>query len=176
MIAKIPVDLPERIEAQRLYLRPYRAGDGAWYYAMSLRNREHLLPYEAGNPALSLESEEAAEALMREFATDWTQGNAFFLGAFRREDDVFLAQIYVGPVSWELPEFVVGYFVDVAHEGHGYVSEAVRAALGSFAIWGPGASACAATSATRAASVWPSAAGCCAKDICARTSATPTAA
>ncbi|MBN1402803.1 MAG: GNAT family N-acetyltransferase [Anaerolineae bacterium] len=130
MITEIPVDLPERIEAQRLYLRPYRAGDGAWYYAMSLRNREHLLPYEAGNPALSLESEEAAEALMRELAADWAQGNAFFMGAFRRQGDVFLAQIYVGPVNWDLPEFVVGYFVDIAHQGQGYVSEAVRAALG----------------------------------------------
>jgi ribosomal-protein-alanine N-acetyltransferase len=130
MVSPILNDLPERIEAERLYLRPYRAGDGSWYYAMSLRNREHLIPYEAGNPALSLESEEAAEELMREFAAAWTQRNAFFMGAFRREDEVFLAQIYVGPVSWDLPEFSVGYFVDVVHQGQGYVSEAVHAALG----------------------------------------------
>jgi ribosomal-protein-alanine N-acetyltransferase len=130
MIAEIPADLPERIEAKRLYLRPYRVGDGPWYYAMSLRNCEHLLPYEAGNPALSLESEEAAEDLMREFAAAWAQCNAFFMGAFRHEDGVFLAQIYVGPVNWDLPGFSVGYFVDVAHQGRGYVGEAVRAALG----------------------------------------------
>jgi hypothetical protein len=27
---------------ERLYLRPYRPGDGALYHAASLRNRDHL--------------------------------------------------------------------------------------------------------------------------------------
>jgi ribosomal-protein-alanine N-acetyltransferase len=52
------------------------------------------------------------------------------LGAFDRESDEFVAQVYVGPVRWEVPEFEIGYFVDVEHEGQGYVSAAVRAALG----------------------------------------------
>jgi ribosomal-protein-alanine N-acetyltransferase len=36
----------------------------------------------------------------------------------------------VGPVNWKTPEFEMGYIVDQAHEGQGYVSEAVRGALG----------------------------------------------
>ncbi len=40
-----------------------------------------------------------------------------------------MAQVYVGVVSRELPEFEVGYFVDCEHEGQGYVSEAVRGVL-----------------------------------------------
>jgi aminoglycoside 6'-N-acetyltransferase len=37
--------------------------------------------------------------------------------------------VYIGSVSWDLPEFEVGYFVDKDHEGQGYVTEAVKAAL-----------------------------------------------
>ena len=121
--------IPERIEAQRLYLRPYRAGDGAWYYAMGQRNREHLARYETDNAARSLESKEEAEALVRELAAYWRARNAFFMGAFDRESEEFLAQVVVGPVDWDVPSFAIGFFVDVAHEGQGYVTEAVRAVM-----------------------------------------------
>ena len=33
-------------------------------------------------------------------------------------------------MSWSLPEFQIGYFVDMDHEGKGYVTAAVRGALG----------------------------------------------
>jgi aminoglycoside 6'-N-acetyltransferase len=67
---------------------------------------------------------------MRELATDWQARSCFFMGAFDRGTDEFVAQVYVGPVNRDLPEFAVGFFVDKDHEGQGYVTEAVRAALG----------------------------------------------
>jgi ribosomal-protein-alanine N-acetyltransferase len=127
---KMPLHIPSRFETERLYLRPYQAGDGPWYFAMSQRNRPHLARYEASNTAMSLHSEEGTEALMREFAADWAARNCFFLGAFERASDEFVAQIYIGPVNWDLPEFIIGYFVDRDHEGQGFVTEAVRAMLG----------------------------------------------
>jgi RimJ/RimL family protein N-acetyltransferase len=129
MTHKMVSELPARIEARRLYLRPYRAGDGRWYYAMSQRNRAHLARYEAENAAMSVHSEQEAETLVREFAADWAAGNCFFLGAFERATDGFVAQIYVGPVNWNLPEFEIGFFADVDREGQGFVSEAVQATL-----------------------------------------------
>jgi RimJ/RimL family protein N-acetyltransferase len=33
------LDIPARIETERLYLRCYQPGDGPWYYAMSQKNR-----------------------------------------------------------------------------------------------------------------------------------------
>jgi ribosomal-protein-alanine N-acetyltransferase len=124
------LDIPERIEAERIYLRRYRPGDGPWYYAMSRKNRAHLARYEAGNVAMSLESEQEAEDLVRELAAGWKARNCFFMGVFDRETDDFVAQVYVGPVNWEVPEFAIGFFVDRDREGQGYVTEAVRAALG----------------------------------------------
>lgn len=121
--------IPSRIETERLYLRCYAEGDGRWYYPMSRRNLAHLSRYEAENPVMAIRSERDAEDLVRSFAVQWAERRNFFLGAFDKSNDQFVAQVYVGPVSWELPEFQVGYFVDEAHEGRGYVTEAVRAAL-----------------------------------------------
>jgi RimJ/RimL family protein N-acetyltransferase len=124
------LDIPTRIETARLILRCYQAGDGRWYYAMSQKNRAHLSRYEAGNRAMAIQSEEDAEAMVRAMAAEWVARNAFFMGAFDKKSDEFVAQIYVGPVSWNAQEFQIGYFVDQDHAGQGYVTEAVKATLG----------------------------------------------
>lgn len=124
------IEIPERIEAERIYLRKYHTGDGRWYYVMSQKNREHLARYETENPARSLRSEQDAEVLMRQFSAEWVARNCFFLGAFKKVTDEFVCQVYIGPVNWDLPEFEIGFFVDKDHEGQGYVTEAVKAALG----------------------------------------------
>lgn len=126
---KLLLDIPAHIKTERLYLRCYQAGDGPWYYAMSQKNKPHLARYESGNAVMTINTEQDAEVAVRNFAAAWVARNAFFLGAFRRDTHEFVAQIYIGPVNWDLPEFVIGYFVDVEHEGQGYVTEATKAAL-----------------------------------------------
>ena len=127
---KMLLEIPERIEAERIYLRSYRADDGQWYYAVGQRNRTHLARYEAGNVVMSIQNEQDAEVVVRELAAEWKARNCFFMGAFDRDTDEFVAQVYVGPVNWDVPEFTIGFFVDRDHEGQGYVTEAVRAAMG----------------------------------------------
>lgn len=127
---KMLLEIPRRIETERLYLRCYEAGDGQWYYAMSQKNRSHLMRYESGNVVMSIKSEEEAEVVVREIVAEWVARNCFFMGAFDKATDEFVAQIYVGPVNWDLPEFEIGYFVDKDHEGRGFVTEAVKATLG----------------------------------------------
>ena len=126
---KMLMEMPHRIEAERIYLRGYKAGDGQWYYPMSQHNRLHLARYEADNAIMSIESEQDAEIIVRRYAVEWQARNCFFMGAFDRETDEFVAQIYIGPRNWELPEFSIGFFVEKDHEGQGYVSEAVRAVM-----------------------------------------------
>lgn len=123
------LDVPTSLETERLSLRGYQTGDGAWYYKMSERNKPHLARYEPGNPVMRIKTEEDAEIVVRDFAVTWAARRAFFLGAFRKDTQVFVAQIYIGAVDWDLPEFEIGYFVDVEHEGQGYVTEAVRGVL-----------------------------------------------
>jgi len=129
-VHKMLLEIPTRIEEERIFLRSYEAGDGQWYYAMSQRNRTHLARYEAENVVMSIYSEQDAEVVVRELAVEWRARNCFFMGAFDRDTDEFVAQVYVGPVKWEVPEFEIGFFADNDHEGQGYVTEAVKAAMG----------------------------------------------
>ena len=127
---KMLLDIPTRIETDRLILRRYEPGDGAMYFAVGQKNRQHLQQFEAGNIILSAKTQEEAEIIIRELNADWIARNSFFMGAFDKKTLEFIAQIYMGVVNWDLPEFEVGYFVDVDHQGKGYVTEAVKAALG----------------------------------------------
>ena len=126
---KMLLDIPTHFETERLIVRCYEAGDGPLYYAVGIRNREHLQRYESGNVILTPKTEEEAEILVRELHADWVARNCFFIGAFDKATREFVAQIYVGVVNWDLPEFAMGYFVDKDHEGQGFVAEAVRATL-----------------------------------------------
>src|SRR5215212_5513645 len=123
------LDLPTRLESTRLILRPYQAGDGPAYYAVCENNRAHLLPYEVDNPARRVANVDEAEILVRQWAAEWATRHAFVFGAWEKATSAFATQIYIGCVDWELPEFELGYFVDQAHEGQGFVTEAVQAVL-----------------------------------------------
>jgi ribosomal-protein-serine acetyltransferase len=129
-VQKMLLEIPTRIETERIYLRKYEAGDGQWYYAMSQKNRPHLAQYESENVVMSIESEQDAEVVVRQLAAEWKARNCFFMGAFDKETDEFVAQVYIGPVNWNVPEFEIGFFVDKDYEGQGYVTEAVKAVLG----------------------------------------------
>jgi RimJ/RimL family protein N-acetyltransferase len=117
------------METERLYLRAYRAGDGAMYYAAGQRNRDHLAKFESGNVLMHLESQVHAEAVVRELAADWMARTCFFVGIFEKTTGKWAGQVYVGPTNWELPEFTIGYVADVNYEGQGYISEAVTRVL-----------------------------------------------
>lgn len=127
---KLLLELPTRIETNRLYLRGYQAGDGPWYYTMSQKNKHHLTQFESGNAVMSINKEEDAEITVRDFTVAWAERSAFFMGVFQRVTNDFVAQIYIGAVNWDLPEFELGYFADIDHEGQGFVTEAAEAALG----------------------------------------------
>lgn len=126
---KMLLDIPSRIETERLYLRSYQAGDGPMYYAASQRNRQHFSKYESGNVLMQIKDEEHAEAIVRELAADWIARNCFFIGIFEKETSAWVGQVYIGPTNWELPEFIIGYVADLNQEGKGYITEAVKAVL-----------------------------------------------
>jgi RimJ/RimL family protein N-acetyltransferase len=123
------INMPTHLESERLYLRAYEPGDGKWYVGMCQRNKAHLARYEGGNPAMRIETEAQAEALIRDFITQWKDRKNFFMGTWEKASDTFVAQIYIGLPKPALPEFEIGYFVDAGHEGSGFVTEAVKAVL-----------------------------------------------
>ncbi len=119
----------EELESERLYLRPFRVADAAWYGKMAKRNHAHLARFESGNAAFVIGSESDAVAVPRSFEEHWRKRTAFFLGAFLKGSDTFVAQIFVGVANAALPGFTLGSFADCGQEGKGYVTEATQAVL-----------------------------------------------
>jgi ribosomal-protein-serine acetyltransferase len=78
---------------------------------------------------MAIQSVQDAETVVRDLAADWVARNCFFMGAFDKKTNEFVAQIYVEPVNWGLPEFEIGYFVDKDHERQGFVTEALNATI-----------------------------------------------
>ena len=99
------------------------------YYAAGIRNRNHLAEYESDNVLMQLQSEEHAEATVRQLAADWVARNCFFIGLFEKTTGAWAGQVYVGPTNWALPEFTIGYVADQDYEGKGYIAEAVLRVL-----------------------------------------------
>lgn len=126
---KLLLEIPTQFETERLLVRCYQPGDGKMYYQIGLRNREHLSRYERGNALNTLQNEAEAETVICDFVSRWLARESFFLGAFDKATGEFVAQIYIGVVNWDLPEFELGYVADVDHEGQGYVTEAAQGAL-----------------------------------------------
>lgn len=122
------LDIPKRLETQRLSLRAYGAGDGSWYFAMIERNRAHLANV-IPDFILAMASVDDAEVLMRHWAADWAARARFCIGAWERASGEFAAEIYIQPMDWSVPVLELGYFADVDHQGRGFVTEAVAACL-----------------------------------------------
>jgi ribosomal-protein-alanine N-acetyltransferase len=123
------IEFPTPFDSARLMLRSYQPGDGKWYYAMSVKNHAHLQRFEAENAAANIANDAEAEVIVGDLEAEWKNRRSFFIGAFEKLSGEFAAQIYVGVVDWNLPEFQIGYFADVDHEGRGFVTEAVKATL-----------------------------------------------
>ncbi|MEQ8195122.1 MAG: GNAT family protein [Rhodospirillales bacterium] len=123
------LDIPKILETKRLSMRAYDAGDGAWYFDMIRRNRDHLTGIMP-DFILNVDSAEEAETLMRQWAADWAARNRFCLGVWERASGAFVAEIYIQGMDWEVPTIELGYFADVERQGRGFVTEAVAAAVG----------------------------------------------
>lgn len=121
--------LPKRLDTDRLFLRPYRADDAPWYFAMAQRNRDHLARHESGNSIFSIHCETDAARVLRDFAAQWQARTAFVLGVFLRDTKEFVGQIYLGITNNALPALNLGFFADCAHVNQGYLTEAARRAV-----------------------------------------------
>jgi len=126
---KLLLDIPASLETDRLMLRSYSAGDGQMLFDAGIRNIDHLSRFESGNILMNLESVEHAEITARQLAVDWAARNCFFIGIFDKTSRAWVGQIYVGPTSWRLPEFTIGFAADKEFEGKGYMAEAVNSVL-----------------------------------------------
>ncbi|HZU13801.1 MAG TPA: GNAT family N-acetyltransferase [Chloroflexota bacterium] len=120
----ILIDVPTVITGDRIILRLRRDEDAASMHAAIDASRDHIRRYL---PWADFHQEVGdALAYIRRTQGQFSLREHFDYGIFAREDDRVLGGIGLGPRSWRVPSFEIGYWLTAEAEGHGYMTEAVK--------------------------------------------------
>ncbi len=116
---------PPRIETERLVLRVPSVFDAP---AVNAAQRESFAELQrwmkwASSP-IALEETIAHARLASEV---FGSGEDFALWGFLKSTDDFVLACGLHHCDWEVPKFEIGYWCRTSYQGHGYVTEAVRA-------------------------------------------------
>ena len=123
------IEVPERIETERLVLRVPRRGDGPTVnaaVAASLVELQPWLPWAGAMPTV-----DESEAACRRQQGRFILREDFVMLMFLRTADGSEGELVGGTglhrIDWTLRRFEIGYWRKIGCAGRGYVTEAVRA-------------------------------------------------
>lgn len=123
----ILIELEERWEGKRLYLRPMKAGDGEIFLNVLKENEDHLM--EVVQEVKSIKTVEKSEIRNRVLYANWMERKRFVMGIFDMDNDELIGEMWLEPIDWKIPAVEIGYFIVKSYEGKGYVTEAVKVAM-----------------------------------------------
>jgi RimJ/RimL family protein N-acetyltransferase len=128
-LAKKLLDLPTKLETERLIIRKYKEGDGTALFNLleSNENRHYLRDHV--DEATEIKTEEEAELRIRQLIADWISQKKFIMGIWNKTSGLYIGQIWISPSKWKVPSFELGWFLEQTHQGQGFASEAVNAAI-----------------------------------------------
>ncbi|MDG5472079.1 GNAT family protein [Jeotgalibacillus sp. ET6] len=127
----ILLEVPERIETERLVLRMPRPGDGE-VVNEAIRHSIHELRPWLGF-AQSLPTVEETEINTREAHIKFLSREALRYLIFVKETGEFVGSSGFHNIRWEMPKVELGYWMDTRMSGKGLMTEAVGA-LKQFAL------------------------------------------
>nr|WP_026694750.1 GNAT family N-acetyltransferase [Peribacillus kribbensis] len=119
------MDFPQKIESERLYIRPCMPGDGKDVYEAVMASKTELaewLPFARKDTAL----EETEEGVRKSYAK-FIAREDIRLHIYRSEDGHFVGSTGFHRMNWEVPKVEIGYWADTRYSGNGYITEAVDA-------------------------------------------------
>ncbi len=123
------IDVPERIDTERLILRCPRRGDGAAVNAAVIASLEELspwMPWAGAVPTL-----EESEAHCRRQQGRFILREDLVMLIFERDasggEGEFVGGAGLHRIDWTLRRFEIGYWRKTGHAGRGIVTEAVTA-------------------------------------------------
>ena len=116
---------PPVIETERLILRTPSVFDAP---AANAAQRESFAELQRwmkwADKPITLEETIAHARMASEV---FGSGEDFALWAFLKSTDEFVLACGLHHCDWEVPKFEIGYWCRISYQGHGYVTEAVRA-------------------------------------------------
>ncbi|WP_159448855.1 GNAT family N-acetyltransferase [Demequina sp. NBRC 110053] len=122
----MPYAVPQRIETERLVLRPYVATDAEALAAVVPRNMDHLRRYMEWI-AFEPQTVEQRRAWIADVNGKWDADTDFTMGIFLQGGEAELVGGTGFHVRTDPDRLEIGYWIDAGHEGRGLVTEAVAA-------------------------------------------------
>lgn len=119
------LNIPERIETERMILRAAKLGDGPEAFEAVLESVNELkpwMPWVHPEPRLAGSIEFHANAQAKWYSREMLD--------FQWHDKATRRLIGKGgfhTINWDVPKFEIGYWVRTSMAGHGYCTEAVNA-------------------------------------------------
>jgi RimJ/RimL family protein N-acetyltransferase len=124
---KMLLEIPSKLETERLIMRPYQKGDGKPYFSLLHNNFEHLKDHV--DEATTVDTEKKAEIRIRELAADWVARTRFIMGIWEKASHTYIGEIWIEPKKWDVPLFEIGWFLGKDYERKGFITEAAKASL-----------------------------------------------
>lgn len=117
--------VPDRIETERMVLRPVREADAEALIEAIDESRAELTEWMAWAP--SMRTVDDARDFCRRVERFWRDpdGDDFMLGMFLREGGRFLGGTGFHRAQWYIPSVDIGYWMRTSEVGKGYMREAV---------------------------------------------------
>lgn len=137
------LDIPDRIETERLLIRAPRPGDGAVIHASVVETLDDLRRYPASMPwTMEQPSVEKSEEHARRGAANWIIRADFPVFAFLRTTGEHACNCGLHRFNWETRVFEIGWWCRKRFQGQGLITEAARAVtefafthLGARRVW-----------------------------------------
>jgi RimJ/RimL family protein N-acetyltransferase len=121
--------LPGRLEAERVVVKRWEAGEGQALWALLERhgNREWLYP--SAEELVVLTSVDEMEARVCRLAAMWMTRERFVMGIWLKSNQQCIGELWIEPQRWEVLSFELGWFLDQGYLGQGLAAEAAKRSL-----------------------------------------------
>ena len=116
---KLLLDIPPRLETERLIIRKFAEGDGAELYSLLERNNNRDFLRANVEEVSSIRTEEEAEIRIRKHAAEWITRDRFVMDIWLKSESKYVGEIWIELKNWEVPLFEIGWFLDQATNGGG---------------------------------------------------------
>jgi ribosomal-protein-alanine N-acetyltransferase len=114
-----------RLEGERIYLRPPRYRDWRAWAALRESSREFLVPWEPSWPPDCL-SRAAYRRRMRQAAAEWHEDSAYAFLIFRHADDALIGGVNLSNVRRGVAQAAsLGYWIGASFARQGFMTEAL---------------------------------------------------
>lgn len=117
------------LESARVYMRPPTMEDWPQWAKVRGENKDYIQPFEPTWATHALDQDFFQRRIMRQ-ARDWELGQANAFLIFKKNDMHLIGGMNINNICRGAAQFAaLGYWIDQAHEGQGYMAEAMSLTL-----------------------------------------------